>query len=257
MKKLFTILLSVLMVMGLVACSSNNSENTATATPEATEATETSEPTAEFPTAKDNYETFLAANVDDEVEVLMYVQAHQGWWEDNGQGVMTLYGMDNYGGYFVYNAKMDEATADSIGEGTLVKVTGIKSEWEGEVEITDATVEVYADQNPTVYPASDVSDLLGDSDKLINYLNQKVTINALEVTKVETKDSESDPDIYITCTSGDNEISLCVENYLTGPDSTVYKTASALVEGDVIDVEAFLYWYQGANPHVYSITVED
>lgn len=255
MKKLFTVLLSVLMVMGLVACSSKSDDATATATPEASATTETSEPT-ELPTAKDTYETFMAADVDKEVEVLMYVQAHQGWWEDNGQGVMTLYGMDDNGGYFVYNAKMDEATADTIGEGTLVKVTGVKAEWSGEVEILDATVEVYADQEPVVYPAQDVSDLMGDSDKLSAYMNQKVAINGLDVVKVETKDSEYDPDLYITCMQGDVEVNLCVENYLTGPDSEIYKTAGALVEGDVIDVEGFLYWYEGANPHVTSITVE-
>ncbi len=258
MKKLFTVLLSVLMVMGLTACSSKSEDATATATPEASATTETSEPTAELPTAKDTYDTFMAADVDSEVEVLMYVQAHQGWWENNGQGVMTLYGMDNYGGYFVYEAKMDEETANSIGEGTLVKVTGTKAEWSGEIEIIDATVEVYADQEPSVYPANDVSDLFGESqvENLAAYMNQKVTINGLEVVKVETKDSEYDPDLYITCTLGDVEVNLCVENYLTGPDSEVYKTASALVAGDVIDVEGFLYWYEGANPHVTSITVE-
>ena len=254
MKKLLTIMLSVLMVCGLVACSSNKeAEPTETATTEP-EATETA--TADFPTAKDTYETFMAAENDSEVEVLMYVQAHQGWWEDNGQGVMTLYGMDNYGGYFVYNAKMDEAVADSIEEGTLVKVTGTKTEWSGEIEIVDATVEVYADQDKAVMPANDVSDLMGDSEKLAAYMNQKVVINGLDVVKVETKDSEYDPDLYITCMQGDVEVNLCVENYLTGPDSEVYKTAQALQEGDIIDVEGFLYWYEGANPHVTSITVE-
>ncbi len=253
MKKLLTIMLSVLMVCGLVACSSSKeeAEPTTTTTPEATETT-----ASDFPTAKDTYETFMAADIDSEVEVLMYVQAHQGWWEDNGQGVMTLYGMDNYGGYFVYNAKMDEATADSIEEGTLVKVTGTKTEWSGEVEIVDATVEVYGDQEKAVMPANDVSDLMGDSEKLAAYMNQKVVINALEVVSVETKDSEYDPDLYITCMQGDVEVNLCVENYLTGPDTEVYMTAQALQEGDVIDVEGFLYWYEGANPHVTSITVE-
>lgn len=97
---------------------------------------------------------------------------------------------------------------------------------------------------------------MGDSDKLSAYMNQKVAINGLDVVKVETKDSEYDPDLYITCMQGDVEVNLCVENYLTGPDSEVYKTAGALVEGDIIDVEGFLYWYEGANPHVTSITVE-
>ncbi len=252
MKKLLTIMLSVLMACGLVACSSNEeeAEPTTTTTPEATETT-----AADLPTAKDTYETFMAAENDSEVEVLMYVQAHQSWWEDNGQGVMTLYGMDSDGGYFVYNAKMDEETANTISEGTLVKVTGTKTEWSGEVEIVDASVEVYADQDVAIMPANDVTDLLSDSEKLAEYMNQKVAISGLEVVSVETKDSEYDPDLYITCMQGDVEVNLCVENYLTNPDTEVYKTAQSLQEGDVISVEGFLYWYEGANPHITSITV--
>ena len=227
MKKLLTIMLSVLMVCGLVACSSKDNEEEPTPSP-------SDDTVVEAPKAKDNYESFVAADVDSEVEVLMYVQAHQGWWEDNGQGVMTLYGMDNDGGYFVYNAKMDKETADSIKEGTLVKVTGTKAEWSGEVEIMDA---------------------VSDSDALKAYMNQKVAIKGLEVVNVETKDSESDPDLYIECKLADTTVNLCVENYLTGPDTEVYKTAKDLQAGTIIDIEGYLYWYEGANPHVTSITL--
>ena len=40
----------------------------------------------------------------------------------------------------------------------------------------------------------------------------------------------------------------------TGADSEVYKAIEALNVGDVIDVEGFLYWYEGAQPHVTSVT---
>ena len=36
----------------------------------------------------------------------------------------------------------------------------------------------------------------------------------------------------------------------------VYKAVEALKVGDTIDVEGFLYWYEGANPHVTSVTVK-
>lgn len=250
MKKLLTIMLSMLMVFGLTACSKSE--------PEEPNTDDNSNGTVTEPvSAKDNYESFMAADVDAEVEVLMYVQAHQAWWEDNGQGVMTLYGMDNDGGYFVYNAKMDEATANSIGEGTLVKVTGVKAEWAGEVEIMDATVEVLGDEETTVYEAKDVTESIADSEALMAYMNQKVAIKGLEVVKVDVKDSEYDPDLYIECKLNDTTVNLCVENYLTGPDTDVYQTAKDLEAGTIIDVEAFLYWYEGANPHVTSITVAE
>lgn len=245
MKKLLTIMLSVLMVFGLTACGKDNNGGTDEPSNGGNDVVEV--------TAKDDYASFMAADVDAEVEVLMYVQAHQAWWEKDGQGVMTLYGMDKDGGYFVYNAKMDKETADSIKEGTLVKVTGVKAEWAGEVEIMDATVEVLGETK--TFEATDVTDVISDSEKLATYMNQKIAMKGLEVVEVSVKDSDSDPDLYITCKLGDTEVNLCVENYLTGPDTEVYMTGKDLTAGTIIDVEGFLYWYEGANPHVTSISV--
>ena len=239
-------MLSVLMVFGLAACGKDeNDDNTDEPANGGNEVVEV--------TAKDDYASFMAADVDAKVEVLMYVQAHQAWWEKDGQGVMTLYGMDKDGGYFVYEAKMDKETADSIKEGTLVKVTGVKAEWAGEVEIMDATVEVLGETK--TFEATDVTDVVADSEKLATYMNQKIAMKGLEVVEVSVKDSEYDPDLYITCKLGDTEVNLCVENYLTGPDTEVYMTGKDLTAGTIIDVEGFLYWYEGANPHVTSISV--
>ena len=44
-----------------------------------------------------------------------------------------------------------------------------------------------------------------------------------------------------------------VESYLCGKDSEVYKAVKALKVGDKIDMEGFLYWYNGANPHITSV----
>ena len=41
----------------------------------------------------------------------------------------------------------------------------------------------------------------------------------------------------------------------TGADSDVYKAVEALQVGDTINVEGFLYWYNGAQPHLTSVTV--
>ena len=243
MKKLLTVLLSVLMLCGLAACSKNEKTVTQNDTP------------TDVPTAKNDYASYMEADVDSEVEVLMSVQATQGYWEDNGQGKLTIYGEDDNGGYFVYNANVDKETAEKVVEGALIKVTGIKGEWSGEVEILDASVEVVGEG--TVYEAKDVTEYVADTEALTSYMNQKVAIKGLTVSGIEVKDSESDPDIYITCQLGELVVSLCVENYLTSPDTEVYQTAINLTEGMIIDVEGFLYWYEGANPHITSITVAE
>ena len=45
-----------------------------------------------------------------------------------------------------------------------------------------------------------------------------------------------------------------VEFYLCGQDTEVYKAVEALNVGDVIDLEGFLYWYNGANLQATKLT---
>lgn len=55
---------------------------------------------------------------------------------------------------------------------------------------------------------------------------------------------------------GTNTYTFTVESYLCGEGTDVYTTVTNLNVGDVIDVEGFLYWYNGAQPHVTSVTVK-
>ena len=47
-----------------------------------------------------------------------------------------------------------------------------------------------------------------------------------------------------------------VESYLCDKDSDVYKAVQNLKVGDVVDMEGFLYWYEGVNPHITSVSVQ-
>ena len=48
-------------------------------------------------------------------------------------------------------------------------------------------------------------------------------------------------------------IELEWQKYLCGEDTEVYQAVTKLNIGDVIDLEGFLYWYNGVFPHVISI----
>ena len=48
-----------------------------------------------------------------------------------------------------------------------------------------------------------------------------------------------------------------MEYYLCNEETEVYKAVEALNVGDVVDVEGFLYWYEGPNLHITSLTVSD
>ena len=195
-----------------------------------------------------NYEEYVAAEVDDEVIIEAYVQAHQSWWDNK----ITVYLADTDGAYFVYNMACSEADAAKLTPGTKIRVTGYKAVWEGEVEIADATFEIVYGADKYVAPAKNLTDVLG-TDNLINYQNQLALFKKLTVKSIEYKNGTPGDDIYVTLTKGDKDFSFCVERYLTGPETTVYKAFEDLEAGDVVNVEGFLYWYVGVNTHITKI----
>ena len=195
-----------------------------------------------------NYEEYVAAEVDEEVIIEAYVQANQSWWNDQ----ITVYLADKDGAYFVYNMACSEADAAKLTPGTKIRVTGYKAVWEGEVEIADATFEIVYGADKYVAPAKNLTDVLG-TDNLINYQNQLALFKKLTVKSIEYKNGTPGDDIYVTLTKGDKDFSFCVERYLTGPETAVYKAFEDLEAGDVVNVEGFLYWYGNVNTHITKI----
>ncbi|MBE6632175.1 MAG: hypothetical protein E7623_05675 [Ruminococcaceae bacterium] len=202
------------------------------------------------------YAEYAAADLESEVVIEAYVQAKQGWWEKEGVGgVATVYTQDKDGAYFLYDMLCPEEDYAKLTPGTKIKVTGYKAEWSGEVEIIDASFEIVEGGATYVAEAIDLTDKLG-TEELINYQNQYATFKGLTVKSLAYKDSEWDKDIYLTVTKDGTEYSFCVENYLCGPDTDVYKAVAALKEGDIIDVTGFAYWYEGINTHVTAVEVK-
>ena len=289
MKKSLLVTLALSLVLVAAGCSKtteNTTEEVATEVEDATEAVEEdaaeAEDTAEADTAEAeaeadtenaataegvmSYADYVAAAVDTEVCVETYVQAKQAWWEDNGVGQATFYTQNQDGAFFVYNLPCSQEDYDKLVPGTKIKVTGFKSEWSGEVEITDATYEI-EDTDTFVADAKDVTDLLG-KDELIDYQNQFVSFKGMTVEAAGQDDAGNDvaflynwdgsgtdgDDLYFTVSKDGASYSFTVESYLCDKDSDVYAAVKNLSIGDVIDLEGFLYWYEGVNPHITSVT---
>ncbi len=256
-KFLALMLILALSVLALAGCS-GSSAPAATEAPAAAEAPATEAPAEEAPAeeapaeeaapAVMSHEEYVAAAVDTEVVVETYVQATQSWWDNT----ITVYAQSPDGAYFIYNMACAEEDAASLVPGAKIRVTGYKSEWSGEVEITDATFELLEGDSFVAEPV-DVTELLG-TDALIEHQNELVSFKGLTVEKVEYKNDEPGDDIYVTVSSNGNSYDFCVEVYLTGTDSDVYTAVGELAAGDVVDVEGFLYWYEGVNTHITSIT---
>ena len=257
MKKWIAALLAVIMMMSLLAACNAKTDDDDDKKPETTapEATEPKDTTPEATTPEDpakpdgvmSYEEYLAAELETEVTVLCSVQATQSWWDNK----ITVYAADEDGAYFLYEMACTQEDAAKLTPGTLIKATGVKAEWAGEVEITEATFEFVESEAPFIAEPTDVTALLG-SDEMIKYQNQAVLFHSMTVKEISFKNNGGD-DIYVTLTKGGKDYSFCVEVYLTGTETAVYKTASELQPGDVIDVFGFLYWYEGMNPHIMAI----
>ena len=154
-----------------------------------------------------------------------------------------------------------EEEYEQLAAGTKIRVTGYKAEWSGEVEITDATFEIL-EADPYIAEATDVTELLG-TDELIAHQNEFVSFKGLTIEAYDENgaafayknEAEKTDDLYFKASYNGTTYDFCVEYYLCGSDTDVYKAVEALNVGDVVDLEGFLYWYEGANPHVTALTV--
>lgn len=279
MKKAIVLSLALTLALGMTGCAKTENtpaaessvEAVSEASSEAAEETtteaaeETSTAAAEEASKSEgvlNYEEYMAAELDSEVVVETYVQAKQSWWEDKA----TVYTQDQDGAYFVYNMACSEEDYEKLVPGTKIKVTGYKSEWSGEVEITDATFEI-VEGDTYLAPVKDVTAMLG-TDELIDYQNQYVAFKGMTVEAAGQDENGNDvaylynwdgsgtdgDDLYFSVSLNGETYSFVVESYLCDNTTDVYAAVKNLQIGDVIDMEGYLYWYEGVNPHIISVT---
>ena len=197
---------------------------------------------------------YVAADLESEVTIETYVQDKQGWWQDQA----IIYCQSEDGAYFLYNMPISKEDYDKLVPGTKIRVKGYKSEWSGEVEITDAAIEIIEGETWTA-EAFDATDLLG-KDELAEHQNELVAFKGVTVEAQDDgaafnyKNAENKTDdLYLRVSKDGQTYDFCVEFYLRGNDTDVYKAVEELKVGDVIDVEGYLYWYNGANPHLIKV----
>ena len=260
MKKLSMLLLVFTLVFACAACgnSDNGNSNNGSSNNDATTAA---------PDVKSEgvmtYAEYEAAALDSQVVVETYVQAKQSWWDNKA----TVYTQDKDGAYFLYNMACSEEDYAKLTPGTKIRVHGFKGEWAGEVEIVDATFEII-DGN-FIAEALDATALLG-TEELIEHQNQYVAFKGMTVEAAGQNEAGEDVaflynwdgsgtegnDLYFKVSLDGNVYTFTVESYLTGPGTDVYEAVKALNIGDTVDMEGFLYWYEGVNPHITSVIVK-
>ena len=239
-------------------------EDTADAETEASEDASESESAEEKSEGVMTYAEYMDAAIDDEVVIETYVQAKQSWWEDKA----TLYTQDRDGAYFIYDAACSEEDYEKLVPGTKIKVTGYKAEWSGEIEVMDGTVEIVEGGDEYIAPITDVTDLLG-TDELIDHQNEYVEFKGLTVEAAGQDADGNDvaflynydgsgtdgDDLYFNASLNGETYTFTIESYLCDNTTDVYAAVKNLEIGQTIDMEGFLYWYEGVNPHITSVTV--
>ena len=241
MKKVFALLLAALLLFALSSCKKDD-------------------PAVKSAGVMTNEEYDAAVNHAD-VTIEAYVQAKQTLRD----GKTSLYLQDPDGAYFVYDVVCSDEDYAKLTTGQKVKVTGKKSTWNGEIEITDAKLEIQKGSY-TAEPL-DATALLTDP-KLIDHQNEHVLLKGLKVVGSKGKDGvegaflynwdgtgKEGDDLYFNAIINGRAYSFTVETDLCGADSEVYQTVKGLQIGDQIDLDCYLFWYEGLNPHVVGITV--
>ena len=279
MKKAFVIMLTGVMMMAAVACGGGSTTSSAPAAdsqkqeeakPE--ESAETVESTVEeVEDAEPNiteepmtYDQYMAAPLDSEVVIEGGVQAKQAYYAQDDKGTANVYLQDEDGAYFLYGLPCTEKEYELLQIGSKIRVEGYKAEWSGEVEVIDA-IWMFVDGEYIAEP-EDVTALLG-TDELINKQNKKVIFRGMTVEPIgeegtaaflynwDGSGAEGD-DLYFNVSLNGQKYTFTVESYLCGPDTDVYKAIQDLHIGDVIDMEGFLYWYEGPNPHITAVLAQ-
>ena len=285
MKKAIVIMLTGAMMLAAVACgggSNSNSNSTPAAetqteeakpaeeTAEAVESTvqETEEAEANIAEEAISYEDYLAAATDSEVVIQGSIQGKQSYYAKDDAGTANIYLQDQNGGaYFLYQLPCTEKEYELMEIGKTIKVKGYKSEWSGEIEVIDIETWMFVDGD-YIAEAEDVTALLG-TDDLAAKMNKKVLFKGMKVEPIKDKDNndvafiynydgsgtEGD-DLYFNVSVNGQTYTFTVESYLCGPDTEIYKAVKDFHIGDVIDLEGFLYWYNGPNPHITAVLAQ-
>ncbi|MBQ9858260.1 MAG: hypothetical protein IJO77_04590, partial [Oscillospiraceae bacterium] len=113
----------------------------------------------------------------------------------------------------------------------------------------------------------DVTSMLG-TEELIDHQNEYESFSTMkiepsidaegnEVAFLYNWDGSGQPgdDLYFNASIEGATYTFTVEKYLTGDGTEVYEAVEALQIGTIVDMEGYLYWYEGVNPHITSVTV--
>jgi len=175
------------------------------------------------------------------------------------------------GSFYSHNAVCDDELAERLARGVKVRVTGRKALSEGFHQIADgAEIEIL--EGSRIYPPVDISANLNNIDEMTRLQASGVKISNAKVVPQDLDGEEvsflygpdgsgaagTGSDLYLRLQSEgiDGEYTVIVKADETSEDSDVYRAVTALANDATVDIEGFMFWSDGPQVHVYSITVK-
>ena len=241
MKKTLAIILALIMVLSFAACGKK-------------------EPAKVDPNAKDEgvmtYAQFIALEDGADAVIEGYITAKL---DGTAWGNCSLILQDGDGAYYVYRMPIDAENYAKLEVGQKIKVTGVRTVWSGENEIKEGTATYELVDGTYTFDPVDVTSFYG-TDDLIKYQSMKAKVAGAKVKaaalyKWDGSGSQGD-DLYLTLEVNGADYQFIVETDLCGGDTEVYKAVEGLAEGQTVDVEGYLYWYNGPQLWMEKVTVK-
>jgi hypothetical protein len=194
------------------------------------------------------------------VVIETYVQATESWWD----GKVTVFAQSPDGAYYIYNMACSEADAAKLVPGTKIRVTGWKSSWSGLVEIVDGSFTFMSGSSWIAEPADFAALLAGK--ELESHMSERIDVTGATVLDKgngkacfygwDNYGTDGECDLYFDLNINGTVCTFVVRRYLTAPGSEVYEAVKNLKVGDTVDIQGFLYWYEGPQPFITSIAVK-
>ena len=206
-----------------------------------------------------DYESFLSDDGQHPLTIDSYLQQKCAWQD----GYTSLYLEDETGAYYVYRLICSIEEYEAMQPGRKMRITGYKSEFSGEPEITDATVSML-DGEYFAKPV-DISDVT--EEDLHRHINHAVTFQNFEIAPMfdgrsawfyEWDNSGSaydESDLYFVAVGPAFSCSSVVNTQLRAADSDTYLAVQRLSVGDRVNLTGILTWYNGPQLLVTDLAV--
>ena len=216
-----------------------------------------------------SHEEYLSAEYGSTVLVDSYVQGKTKLAD--GKASFFLQSPD--GACFVYELPCTEEEYEKLSEGQRILVSGTKTLWQGETEITDASFELL--EGSYIAEPADLRSLFSaeGAEEMALHQNERIRLPYLEVVITEGNtspvrygaDGTGEPgtgkDLYFTAGSMGWVYDFVVKADMFEETSELYQLAESLEIGDVVNLEGFLYWYDygdyvEGNPWITNLEIE-